>query len=381
MERVYLWILCGLLSLPALAQLTPKSLLIYYAYPSGINGTFSVAGAAAEFGQYAYVVLGDGLEFTSHPDHANTQAIMAQSSTANTKFFGYIDLGVSTQNLSIGDIQNRIALWKSTGADGVFLDDFGYDYLVSRQRQNDVVAYAHTQGLPVIANGWNPDHVFGNQSDPSYNPSAVATVLNNSDFYLSESYLITEGNFQNPADWQTKAEKLRMYQTMIGFRVLSITTNSSANAYDQAKFWYAWYGAFLYGHEATGWGEYNFASNTGQIPFRSRPAIATPGTTFLTPVSAVGNEWSRFTDSGKISINTNTHVFGFTPSATCQSTGSNLWTDTATWTCGRVPFPCDSVVIQNAHVVTINTLVDAAKTRLNGKLVYTTGGKLKLWLK
>ncbi len=53
----------GLLGLaaPAGAGLAPGTLLIYYGWPSGINGTFAVAAAAAELARYDHVVLGDGL--------------------------------------------------------------------------------------------------------------------------------------------------------------------------------------------------------------------------------------------------------------------------------------------------------------------------------
>ena len=66
-------------SAPARAGVAPGDLLVYYGWPSGINGTFTVAGAAAEFAAYDLVVLGDGLEKATHPDHANTVAIMAQA--------------------------------------------------------------------------------------------------------------------------------------------------------------------------------------------------------------------------------------------------------------------------------------------------------------
>src|SRR5262249_4917486 len=88
----------------AFRSLAPRTLLVYYAYASGINGTFSVPGAAAAFGQYNYVVLGDGLEQVTHPDHANTVSILANPQMAGTTVFGYIDLGVTTQDLPDAEI-------------------------------------------------------------------------------------------------------------------------------------------------------------------------------------------------------------------------------------------------------------------------------------
>ena len=70
---------------PALAdEARPGELLIYYAYPSMINGAATIDDAAAEFGLYDVAVIGDGLQDgpgdpNPHPDHANTVAIIAHA--------------------------------------------------------------------------------------------------------------------------------------------------------------------------------------------------------------------------------------------------------------------------------------------------------------
>ena len=51
----------------------------------------SLTAAAADFGLYNYIVLGETLEETSHPDHANTVTILADLPSTTTAF-GYIDL-------------------------------------------------------------------------------------------------------------------------------------------------------------------------------------------------------------------------------------------------------------------------------------------------
>lgn len=370
------WLVC--LS-PVFAQINPKTLLIYYSYPSLINGVSTTNAAAAQFGQYDYVVLGDGLEFGTHDDHMETQLIVNHPSTDKTLFFGYVDLGVSTQNLSSSAIQTQIDLWKTTGVDGIFFDVYGYDYGVSRVRQNEAVAYAHAQGLPIVANAWNPDDVFGRLVNPEFNPLGAAPVLNENDYYLSESYLIQEGTYGNQANWKSKADKLKSYQTILPFHILSITTNAMTNEYDQAKFWYAWHGAFLYGHTATGWGEFEFSTSTSEAIFRTRPDILPPGKRFLIDIQASDNEAYRYTNTGKIWIKTDINTYGFTTSTICQSTTSGRWTDAATWSCGRVPFPCDQVLVKLPHTVMINTPVDVAQIILDGKIRYTNTGALRIW--
>ena len=311
-------LLCGLVTLPAAAGaqgLRPKSLLIYYGYPTSINSTFAVPAAAAVFGSYDYVVWGDGLDNPAHADHANAVAIIAHAATAATRIYGYVDLGVSTQNLSMAEIQLRLQRWDAMGVDGVLLDDFGYDYGTARARQNQAVAYAHGLGLAVIANAFRPEDAFGTAPDATYTPSGVATMLGASDFYLYESHGVRLGEFEDAAAWQQKADALEAYRSSLGFRVLSITTTATdgVGAYDAARFFYAWHAALLFGHAATGWGEYGFSASgasNGQAPFRTRPVLD-PGAAFTAAVVHGGSLHTRRTDLGRIELDTAAHTWGF----------------------------------------------------------------------
>lgn len=310
---------------PAAAAVTPGSLLIYYGWPSGINGTFEVTAAAAEFAAHDVVVLGDGLELDGHPDHANTVAILARiHATAATRVFGYVDLGVSTQNLSLAEIELRMDAWQAAGADGIFLDDFGYDFLVSRARQNAAVAAAHSRGLPVVANGWLPAQVFGSEPDATWNPEGAPTALGPDDYYLSESFLFAAGLYQDEAAWWNKALAVEVYHRQLGFGVLAVTTNDSGGAFDAAAFQYAWYGALLCGYEAVGWGEYLFAASSGSAPLRTPPAID-PGTAFRGSIQAQSPLYRRPTDAGWITLDTALHGGAFEPGwAAAPSAASGL---------------------------------------------------------
>ena len=62
--------------------------------------------------------------------------------------FGYVDLG-RTNWLSIPDLIDRIERWGAMGADGIVLDEAGYDFGVTRERQNAAVSAAHARGLRV----------------------------------------------------------------------------------------------------------------------------------------------------------------------------------------------------------------------------------------
>ncbi len=289
----------------------PKTLLIYYSYPSSINATFSVAGAAAEFGQYDYVVLGDLLEKASHPDHANTAAILAQPALSNTTVFGYINLGVSTENLSLTEIETRTDEWQATGATGIFFDLFGYDYDTPRARQNAAVDYAHSKGMPVIANAWIPADAFGTVVQP-LNPTGAPTSLNGGDFYLAESFQIFLDSFDSEAHWRGKADALNTFQASLGFKVLSVTTSDNGGVYDQNKFFYAWYSALLDGHEAVGWGEYNYAAVSASAPFRTRP-IVDAGIAYAGAVVATSPFFTRRTSGGTVTVDSAAHTVAFLP--------------------------------------------------------------------
>ena len=325
-----LGLLCGTPLLPAAVgaqSLRPGGLLIYYGYASAINGAPSVPAAAAEFGAYDYVVWGQGLEDPAHPDHANAVAIVAHEATATTRFFGYIDLGVTTQNLPMAEIEARITRWGQMGTDGVLFDHFGYDFHTGRARQNAAVDFVHAQGLDVIVSAFRPDDAFGNQVDPVHNPSGVATRIAASDFYLYESHGVRLGEYEDGAAWRQSSDALEAYRQSLGFRVLSITTTATdgPGAYDESRFFYAWHAALLYGHAATGWGEFAYSASgasSNQAPYRARPTLD-PGTSFTGPVYHAGTMHTRGTDEGQLWLDSADHTFGFFPGSTDVPAGQD----------------------------------------------------------
>jgi hypothetical protein len=311
------WVLVGLV-IPSTAGaqgIRPGSLLVYYGFPSAINATWSVPAAAQEFGRYEHVLWGEGLDDTSHADHANAAAIAGHEATAQTRFYGYVDVGVSTQNLPLSEIQARITRWYSMGMDGVHFDHFGYDFGTNRARQNAAVDTAHALGLAVVANAFRPEDAFGDIADPVYNPAGEAPRLGASDFYFYESHGVRLGQFEDEASWKERSDALEVFRAPLGFQVLSITTNSTDDpgAYDEAAFFYAWHAALLYGHAATGWGEYGYSAggaSNAQAPFRARPTLD-PGIEFVSPVRHAGPYHYRNTDSGRLELDSARHRYDF----------------------------------------------------------------------
>lgn len=338
------------------AQITPKKLLIYYNWPSALGTNTQAANILKE---YDYVVLGENIELENHGAHINTVEILEQPVMANVNVYGYVYIGeyineqVNKPLLPIQEIKDRIFAWSQMGNNvkGVLLDLFEYGYKVPRQRQNEIVNYAHGLGLKIIANGWLPDDIFGSFYHPLNSPTQEQTALDSRDFYLSESYLIKDGQFQDSNEWFVKAEKLQTYQQNIGFEIMSITT-PGVTTYSDLLFHYAWYGALLYNHIATGWGEIYYGATQGYAINHPRPILNT-GTDFTSSVQVANAKYSRLTNGGEIFIDTSSNTYGFIPStSTCISISTNgYWNNSLTWSCNRIPNSTDDVIIKNGHKV------------------------------
>ncbi len=281
----------------------PKSLLIYYGYPSLINGAKTVSEAVDTFKLYEYIVLGDGLSQESHGDHQKTAQIISDNKMQNSKVFGYIDAGITTQKLSIPEIQMRVDSWKSMGVAGIFLDDFGFDFRVSRDRQNKIIDYVHEKELQVIVNAWNSDDVFSITSS-TLNRDAKSSHLNENDFFLLESYQVALSKYDSLSNWQKRSRKMKTYQDRLGFKTLSITTSNAP--YDKEAFCYAWYSALFDEHEATGWGEINFGATDATSPFHHRPKLDDK-LYFIGSIKAKDGVVKRESNLGTIEIDTDKH--------------------------------------------------------------------------
>ncbi|GAB4118086.1 MAG: hypothetical protein Tsb0027_11140 [Wenzhouxiangellaceae bacterium] len=315
---------------------TPSSLLIYYGFPSLINNSSGNLNLAIQsFSMYDYVVIGDCLQedgsatdticpHSPHPDHVNTVNIINHPSLSSKRFFGYIDLGVRSifdgsprQNLSIAEIQRRAQLWAAMGVDGILLDDFGYDFEVSRDRQRAAVSIIHNFGLAVIANGFRVDDVFSDTIDPVFNPKGLSPNLGEQDYYLYESHQIILGDFDSESNWQIKANALENFRQSLNFKILSITTVGIGDTFSEDQFFYAWHSAAMYEHHATGWGELFFSAGDNNAPFRIRPMIQI--NEFVSDINQQGSVYERIACNGLLSINAESGInsFDFTAGEFC----------------------------------------------------------------
>jgi hypothetical protein len=287
----------------------PKQLCIFYGWPSYVNSSDGNIGRAiAEFSKCDMTVLGDGIEHADHGDHGPTASVIAALRQPGKEVFGYIDLGVSTQNLPISNMQAYVNEWRAMGASGIFLDCAGYDYEVTRARQNEMVDYIHGAGMTVFMNAWRIDDVLADSDESGHeNPSRLAA----GDVYLSESWLVAGGAYQPLRDWADKADKAGEYALRKGIRIAGVTTaalnKAVAKDLSTNKFRMGFYGAAMYGLAAWQWTDAGYGSGNDKLMFYNTLSWDY-GSTFLdTAVSHLKNfsRHERMTDTGRIVVTGN----------------------------------------------------------------------------
>lgn len=331
----------------ALANGFPEKLAIYYGDPAAVNGSGgNTTQASGVFDDYDMVIFGEGIEQTTSPYHTTTQTII-QNIQAATRSYGYVDLCVENPNSSLyrcsnftmAELQSRTDKWKAMGAQGIFLDQAGCDYVVDRARLNGIVDYIHNQGLSAFVNVWNQDDAFSPNSIPSpytgyadCNPNHVSTHLGPNDYSLLESWAVILSDWSenwtvDPNMLMPRGDKALQYKNTYGTKFATVNTVGYSNPpFEQAKFDYVWWTTLLYGFDAMGWGEtWVFSSDTNALPFHSRPDPGNIGDAIV-PLSVTHTNplHTRSTLGGYIQVDSTNHVGQFvyqgTPPATNTAT-------------------------------------------------------------
>lgn len=209
----------------------PYKILIYYGYPSLLNGIPTLKGVAQAFSEWDIIVLGDGLEHPSHPDHTNTRTIIQEihSLSPTTLIAGYIDLGIITQNLSEEQLIQYTIKWKDMKADLIFWDDAGFDFNTTRARQTFAIQTARNNGLNSFMNAFNTDDLFSG-----------TTIMGVNDWFLLESLPFNDnvGVYPVPG-WETRnslisrVQKAQSWRNIYGSRIANVSlVNYEAYTYD-----------------------------------------------------------------------------------------------------------------------------------------------------
>lgn len=183
-----------------------KQMLLYYGNPIELNDSMTVEKAAKIYSKYDMIVFNANIEEPNHAYHDNTKSIVARVKELNptVEVFGYIhshdpelrDTASSQPFLTIPEVDAKCKKWRDLiGATGIFLDAFGYDYWVTRTRQNELLDTVHSNGMNAITNSWMVDYVFSKENYSfnngliQTNPSNVQINLGPNDYYLFENHI------------------------------------------------------------------------------------------------------------------------------------------------------------------------------------------------
>ncbi len=111
--KIVIFLTISILSTMALTSVkVPQYLGVYYGWPSLVeNSQGDVTKASNWFQQFDLIVFGDGIWKNTHGDHSKTTAIIRNLIAHDKKVFGYVDLGVSTQNLNDTQMREAVNGW------------------------------------------------------------------------------------------------------------------------------------------------------------------------------------------------------------------------------------------------------------------------------
>ncbi len=203
------------------------------------------------------------------------------------------------------------------GVHGVFLDEAGYDFGVTRVRQNAIVDYIHGRGLRAFVNAYNPDDVFSGDRvvlpNGGGNPGGESGRLGPGDAFLLESFQVKNGAYEEASAWMARTARAVRYRAETGADLFAVTTTSDRRPFSTAQFEYAWWSALLWSLDGFGWGEASFGSANSLLPWHPRsPRSLVPfGLRFTTDLRQDGDRYWRGTDRGRLVIDTARHTGAF----------------------------------------------------------------------
>jgi len=310
----------------------PKDLLIYYgwtnSFNSGANG-WDNWKVALDMSRYELIVLGEGIEDDGHGDHSNATTIVGYIKSLNphTQIFGYV-----TANQAYENFVSKVDKWSDMGVHGIFIDESGYDFGVTRDQFNDRVDYVHglassssgssegafgPSGLVAFANAWNTDHILGTADDGSYpnstyNPDEEESHLGVNDWILMESFAVNTlsytGDYEAKSQWAARGSKLLSLRSTYGVNFAGSTVIQDGHASEQALFDFGYISALMWSLEAFGSSDHNYGSSSAKTKYISR-AVDTDGLRTLYSLNpAIRNDvndndvYRRFVEHAQMSL-------------------------------------------------------------------------------
>ena len=255
-----------------------RKLTIFYGVPISVNNTWDINKAARYFMYYDTIVLGANLQDPEHEEYTSTKEIIRiiKREKARMEIFGYIDIGVTTNDYSLDKIFKMINDWKVLNVDGLLLDNCGFINETPRERLNAVVDYAHDHGLKVMVNSWSIDDVLSDEVEPLYNPKGLKSHITAGDYYLNESFVVNtvaykdNDGFQDTLDIKIKSERAIRYRVTKGIKIAAIGIIRYHDFLNEKiEFYFKMMEtlALIYSYDSYGISDYMYAATSAALKF------------------------------------------------------------------------------------------------------------------
>ena len=288
-----------------------KQLCIFYAWSSSVNGANgNVTKAVQEYQKCHVIVLGAGMESKTHGDHAKTKQIisMLKRSNPKTEVYGYINIGVNTTNTPIITLQKEVKEWKGMGVTGIFVDEAGYDYQVTRKRQLDVMNFIHSQGMNVFANAWNMQDVLSPYDEKR---KLSKQPLQKGDWVLLEDLFAGFSSFDKDAF--QRIQTVQKEAGKQGVRVAGVSTvKQSTECLTNKKIaQYGWVASYLFDIEAFQCSDMFFGSQNEKLITYPSGFLGLSGQTKWLTIQPTQTKksWVRETKNEKYVLDKTTFAF------------------------------------------------------------------------
>jgi len=257
-----------------------QELLVYYgwlnSFCSSINSWDNDNVISDISGKYDTCVLGDGIQDPDHGDYSNSEYIISGLKSANVKVYGYV-----TANQTLSEFQAKANQWGTLEVDGIFFDEAGYDFGVSRSDLNSRIDFVREMNYSVncFVNSWNIEHILGTENDSNfpnstYNSGSVESNLESTDHYLLENLTIVNSSYEGLEQWmkRIKAAKKKVVSYPINLNSVSIIDDADADG--QKKFDDLYAAAKLLGLYATGSSSLTYGASGAAVNFWTRPDVS-----------------------------------------------------------------------------------------------------------
>lgn len=171
-------------------QNTMEKAIFYTGKPSEITGKSDVEAAYYVYKGFNLVVFWDDYVKPSKSEYPHMVEIISRlkEKQPEIKVAGRISFGMDlgSSRLTMDEVKEYIDAWQTAGAGGIFFDKAGYNKKVTRERQNEAVAYVKGKGMFVMMSAGLMSHIFSGEPRTvdgiEYNSNRLPCLLDENDY-------------------------------------------------------------------------------------------------------------------------------------------------------------------------------------------------------